>query len=77
MGLTNSVRQEEVFHGQAVTQSQRCARRLLDRSANVFGGADPPKPVDLQPLLAKMGQLRLENNFLERTLTKVELLNAR
>ena len=44
-------------------------RQLLERAADVFGGADPPKPVDLQPLHAKNGQLTLENDFLERALT--------
>ena len=43
-------------------------RQLLERAADVFGGADPPKPVDLQPLHAKIGQLTLENDFLERAL---------
>ena len=38
-------------------------RQLLERAADVFGGADPPKPVDLQPLHAKIGQLTLENDF--------------
>ena len=52
-------------------------RQLLERAADVFGGADPPKPVDLQPLHAKIGQLTLENDFLERALTKAGLLSAR
>ncbi len=52
-------------------------RQLLERAADVFGGADPPKPIDLQPLHAKIGQLTLENDFLERALTKAGLLSAR
>ena len=52
-------------------------RQFLERAADVFGGADPPKPVDLQPLHAKIGQLTLENNFLERALTKAGLLSVR
>ena len=52
-------------------------RQLLERAEDVFGGAGPPKPVDLQPLHAKIGQLTLENDFLERALTKAGLLSAR
>ena len=33
--------------------------------------------VDLQPLHAKIGQLTLENDFLERALTKAGLLSAK
>jgi transposase-like protein len=52
-------------------------RQLLERAADVFGGADPPEPVDLAPLHAKIGQLALENDFLESALTKAGLLSAK
>ena len=52
-------------------------RQLLERAADLFGGADPPKPIDLVPLHAKIGQLTLENDFLEHALTKAGLLSAR
>ena len=52
-------------------------RRLLERAADVFGGADTPQPVDLAPLHAKIGQLALEDDFLERALTKAGLLSAK
>jgi transposase len=52
-------------------------RQLLERAADVFGGADNPAPVDLAPLHAKIGQLALENDFLERALTKAGLLSAK
>ena len=52
-------------------------RQLLERAADVFGGADTPVPVDLAPLHAKIGQLALENDFLERALTKAGLLSAK
>jgi transposase-like protein len=52
-------------------------RQLLEHAADVFGGADTPDPVDLAPLHAKIGQLALENDFLERALTKAGLLSAK
>jgi transposase len=45
-------------------------KQLLEGAANVFGGnAESAEPVDLVPLHAKIGQLALENDFLERALT--------
>lgn len=54
-------------------------RQLLERAADVFGGASPSAepPVDLKALHAKIGQLALENDFLEGALTKAGLLSAR
>ena len=52
-------------------------RRLLERAAEVFVGADAAPPVDLAPLHAKIGQLALENDFLERALIKAGLLSAK
>ena len=53
-------------------------RQLFERAAEVFGGgAHAPEPVDLAPLHAKIGQLTLENDFLEGALTKAGLLSAR
>jgi transposase-like protein len=54
-------------------------RQLLERAADVFGGtATPREPaVDLKALHAKIGQLALENDFLEGALTKAGLLSAR
>jgi transposase len=52
-------------------------RQLLERAADVFGGADTPEPVDLAPLHAKIGQLALENDFLEGALTKAGLLSVK
>ena len=53
-------------------------RQLLEGAADVFG-RDPhgAPPVDLAPLHAKIGQLALENDFLERALTKAGLLSAK
>ncbi len=52
-------------------------RQLLERAADVFGGAAAPAPVDLAPLHAKIGQQALELDFLERALTKAGLLSAK
>jgi hypothetical protein len=46
----------------------------VEGAADVFGsGGRAAPPVDLAPLHAKIGQLALENDFLERALTKAEL----
>ncbi len=52
-------------------------RQLLERAVDIFGGADTAEPVDLAPLHAKIGELALENDFLERALTKAGLLSAK
>jgi transposase-like protein len=53
-------------------------RQLLEGAANVFGtGVPAATPVDLAPLHAKIGQLALENDFLERALNKAGLLSAK
>ena len=53
-------------------------RQLLEHAADAFGGgAEAADPVDLAPLHAKIGQLTLENDFLEGALTKAGLLSAK
>lgn len=53
-------------------------RQLLENAASAFGGgAAAALPQDLQPLHAKIGELTLENDFLERALTKAGLLSAK
>jgi transposase len=52
-------------------------RQLLDRAAEVFDGGTRPEPVDLSPLHAKIGQLALENDFLEGALSKAGLLSEK
>lgn len=53
--------------------------QLLGRAADVFGAEHKPSepPVDLKALHAKIGELTLENDFLESALTKAGLLSAR
>lgn len=53
--------------------------QLMERAAQVFGDgstAAASEP-DLTKLHAKIGQLTLENDFLEQALTKAGLLSAR
>ena len=70
------VAQRHDVHPNQVTEWRR---QLLERAADVFGGASTPAqpPVDLKALHAKIGQLALENDFLESALTKAGLLSAR
>jgi len=50
----------------------------LARAAQVFDGGSPAAvEPDLKSLHAKIGQLTLENDFLESALTKAVLLSAR
>jgi transposase-like protein len=52
-------------------------RQLLEHAAEVFDGGTRPAPVNLAPLHAKIGQLALENDFLEGALTKAGLLSEK
>ena len=52
-------------------------QQLVEHSASVFGKEDAAPPVDLKILHAKIGQLALENDFLEGALTKAGLLSAK
>jgi transposase len=52
--------------------------QLVAQSAAVFDGGKPAEPaVDLKALHAKIGQLALENDFLEGALIKAGMLSAR
>ena len=53
--------------------------QLLEGAAGVFGQDKGPAaaPVDLKALHAKIGELALENDFLESALTKAGLLSAK
>jgi transposase len=54
-------------------------QQLLESAPDVFGGTSKVKAAepDLKVLLAKIGQLTLENDFLEGALTKAGLLSAK
>ena len=52
--------------------------QLLERSSIVFGEKlEKESGPDIQTMQAKIGQLALENDFLEKALTKAGLLSAR
>ncbi len=53
-------------------------QQLLARAAEVFGGTKPTADTpDLKTLHAKIGQLALENDFLEGALSKAGLLSVK
>ena len=63
-------------HPQQITQWKN---QLLERAGEVFGerGAEASAPVDVKALHAKIGQLTLENDFLEGALIKAGMLSAK
>jgi transposase-like protein len=65
-------------HANQITQWKG---QLLEGAAGVFGSEAKSEPgesaVDLKTLHAKIGQLTLENDFLEGALTKAGLLSAK
>ncbi len=63
-------------HSNQITQWKT---QLLERAADVFadGRRAASAPIDLKALHAKIGELALENDFLEGALTKAGLLSAR
>ena len=53
-------------------------KQLLDRAGEVFGAAHQEQPaIDVKALHAKIGQLALENDFLEGALIKAGMLSAK
>ena len=66
----------EQFHVHP-TQITEWKQQLLARAADVFGGTKRTSDtLDLKTLHAKIGQLALENDFLEGALSKAGLLSA-
>ena len=67
-------------YGIHVSQITTWKEQLQTGAANVFGPGAGAKtsapPVDIKALHAKIGELTLENDFLEGALSKAGLLNA-
>jgi len=67
--------------GVHVSQITAWKEQLQEGAANVFGpgtGTDAAAPpIDVKALHAKIGELTLENDFLEGALSKAGLLTAR
>ena len=63
-------------HPNQITQWKK---QLLEQLPSVFeqGGATKEPSVDIKSLHAKIGELTLENDFLESALTKAGLLSAK
>jgi transposase-like protein len=63
-------------HPNQITQWKK---QLLEQLPSVFeqGGAFKEPSVDIKSLHAKIGELTLENDFLESALTKAGLLSAK
>jgi transposase-like protein len=63
------------IHANQITQWKT---QLLERARDAFDGAGSKEPpIDVKTLHAKIGELALENDFLEGALTKAGLLSAR
>lgn len=59
-------------------QITKWKRQLSERAADAFDKArDTEPPVDVKAMHAKIGQLTLENDFLETALIKAGLLSAK
>ena len=62
-------------HANQITQWKN---QLLERAEVAFDASGPKEPpIDVKTLHAKIGELALENDFLEGALTKAGLLSAR
>ena len=76
IGLGEACRQFDVHHNQITSWKAQ----LESGAADVFGpggGSTAQPAIDVKSLHAKIGELTLENDFLEGALTKAGLLSAK
>ncbi|BHH81925.1 transposase [Desulforhopalus sp. 52FAK] len=67
--------QQYEVHPNQITQWKK---QLNDQAADIFDKGKKVEPeIDIKTLHAKIGQLTLENDFLEGALTKAGLLSAK
>lgn len=64
-----------VLHDVHPNQITEWKRKLVDRAADVFGSEPNAPPVDLKVPHTKIGQLALEDDFLESAPSKAGLLS--
>ena len=72
-------RQDALRARRAVRRAPASDKQLLERAGELFGGPsrkDEPA-VDVKAMQAKIGQLALENDFLEGALIKAGMLSAK
>ena len=79
LGDGKTIAEVALKHDVHPNQVTEWRRQLIERAAGVFGGAAASEapPVDLKALHAKIGQVALENDFLEGALSKAGLLSAK
>ena len=66
-------------HDVHANQISQWKAQLLEHSGELFDNGGQPKepPVDIKALHAKIGELTLENDFLESALSKAGLLGVK
>jgi transposase-like protein len=75
--LAQLAEQFDVHPNQITTWKAQLEGSAADVFGSGGGSAQTPPPVDVKALHAKIGELTLENDFLEGALTKAGLLSAK
>ena len=75
--LVELAEQFDVHPNQITAWKSSAARAALPMCSVPKGGKTPPPAIDVKSLHAKIGELTLENDFLEGALGKAGLLSAK